>query len=42
MKLIKARAKGVKHKAPKLKLVHSRSGDLMGQLKASLKHRKAS
>jgi DNA end-binding protein Ku len=42
MKLIKARTKGVKHKAPKLKLVHSRSSDLMGQLKASLKHRKAS
>jgi DNA end-binding protein Ku len=42
MKLIKARTKGVKQKAPKLKLVHSRSSDLMGQLKASLKHRKAS
>jgi len=44
MKLIKAHAKGKKIKAPKLKVVHSRSKDLMEQLKASLgtKHKKAS
>ena len=42
MKLVKARAKGTKYKRPKLRLVHSKSEDLMDQLKASLKHRKAS
>src|ERR1051326_362387 len=36
MKLIKAKAKGKPIKAPKLKVVHSKSKDLMDQLKASL------
>jgi DNA end-binding protein Ku len=46
MKLIKAKAKGVKLKEPKLKVVHTKTEDLMEQLKASLgtgaKRRKAS
>jgi DNA end-binding protein Ku len=44
LKLIKAKAKGVKIKAPKLKVVHRKSKDLMDLLKASLetKHKKAS
>ncbi|MFL5753971.1 MAG: Ku protein [Bacteroidia bacterium] len=44
LKVIKAKAKGVKIKQPKLKVVHSKSKDLMDQLRASLqpKHRKAS
>lgn len=45
MKVIKAKAKGVKLKEPKLKVVHTKSEDLMDQLKASLggtKKRKAS
>jgi DNA end-binding protein Ku len=46
MKIIKAKAKGVKLKEPKLKIVHSKAEDLMDQLKASLgtssKRRKAS
>jgi DNA end-binding protein Ku len=36
MKVIKAKAKGVKVKEPKLKIVHTKSKDLMDQLKASL------
>ena len=36
MQLIKAKAKGKKIQAPKLRVVHSRSHDLMSQLKASL------
>jgi DNA end-binding protein Ku len=36
MKLIKAKAKGTPIKAPKLKVVHSDTKDLMQQLKASL------
>jgi len=36
MKLIRARAKGVEIKEPKLKVVHSKAQDLMDQLKASL------
>ncbi len=36
MKLIKAKAKGIKLKEPKLKVVHSKTQDLMDQLKASL------
>jgi DNA end-binding protein Ku len=36
MKVIKAKAKGVKLKEPKLKVVHTKSEDLMEQLKASL------
>lgn len=36
MKVIKAKAKGKPIKAPALKVVHSPSKDLMGQLKASL------
>ncbi len=47
MKLIKAKAKGVKTKEPSLKVVHSNTKDIMEQLKASLtskpvKHKKAS
>lgn len=44
MKVIKAKAKGTKVKEPKLKVVHSKTQDLMEQLKASLgsKHSKAS
>lgn len=44
MKLIKAKSKGVKVKEPKLKVVHSKTKDLMDQLKASLgtKRKKAS
>lgn len=40
MKLIKAKAKGKAVKAPSLKVVHSKSADLMDQLKASLGKRK--
>jgi DNA end-binding protein Ku len=36
MRVIKAKAKGVKVKEPKLKVVHTRTQDLMEQLKASL------
>lgn len=36
MKLIEAKAKGKKIKAPTMKVVHSKSADLMEQLKASL------
>lgn len=44
MKLIKAKSKGVKVKESKLKVVHSKSTDIMDQLKASLspKRKKAS
>lgn len=45
MKVIKAKAKGVKIKTPQLKVVHSKAHDLVGQLKASLssaKRKKAS
>jgi DNA end-binding protein Ku len=44
MKLIKAKAKGVKLKEPVLKVVHGKTKDLMAELKASLntKRRKAS
>lgn len=44
LKLIKAKAKGTKPAAPHLKVVHSKSKDLMAQLKASLgtKTKKAS
>jgi len=37
MKLIKAKAKGVKIKEPTLKVTHRKTTDLMSQLKASLK-----
>lgn len=40
MKLIKAKAKGVKTKEPKLKVVYSKTKDLMDQLKASLDTRR--
>jgi len=40
MKLIKARAKGAKPAAPKLKVVHKQTEDLMEQLKASLSTKK--
>ncbi len=36
MKVIRAKSKGVKPKEPKLKVVHSKSTDIMEQLKASL------
>jgi DNA end-binding protein Ku len=44
LKVIKAKAKGVKIKEPKLKIVHGKTQDLMDQLKASLgtKRKKAS
>lgn len=44
LKLIKAKAKGTKLKEPKMKVVHSKTKDLMEQLKASLstKQKKAS
>ena len=44
MKVIKAKAKGVKLKEPKLKVVHTKKEDLMDQLRASLgtRRRKAS
>ena len=44
LKVIKAKAKGVKTKTPHLKVVHSTTKDLMSQLKASLggKAKKAS
>lgn len=44
MKVIKAKARGVKPKTPEIKIVNSKSKDLMAQLKASLetKHKKAS
>ncbi len=45
MKVIKAKAKGTKLKEPKLKVVHSKTKDIMSQLKASLetpKRKKAS
>lgn len=41
MRLIHAKAKGVKTKTPHLKIVHTKSKDLMSKLKASLKHEKA-
>jgi len=40
MKLIEAKAKGKKVAAPKLRIVHSKSKDLMAQLKASLEPKK--
>jgi len=40
MKLINAKAKGKKFVAPALRVVHSRSKDLMSQLKASLQNSK--
>lgn len=43
MKIIQAKAKGKKVAAPQIKIVHSKSKDLMEQLKASLvPHKKAS
>ena len=39
MKLIKAKAKGKKLMAPKMKVVHSTAKDLMSQLKASLENK---
>jgi len=40
MKLIAAKAKGKKLKVPEMKVVHSRSADLMEQLKSSLETKK--
>ena len=42
MRLIKAKAKGVKYKSPKLKVVHGKTKDIMTQLRASLRQSKAS
>ena len=42
LKLIKAKASGKRPTAPKLKVVHSKSQNLMEQLKASLSKKKAS
>jgi len=44
LKFIKAKAKGKKYTAPKMRVVHSDTKDLMSELKASLSHvkRKAS
>jgi len=44
MKVIKAKSKGKKVAAPQMKVVHSKTKDLMDQLKASLdmKNKKAS
>ncbi len=41
MKVINAKAKGVKIKTPHLKIVQTKSTDLMSKLKASLKQKKA-
>jgi DNA end-binding protein Ku len=41
MKIIQAKIKGVKIKTPHLKIVKTKSTDLMSKLKASLKHKKA-
>lgn len=38
MKLIQAKAKGIKIKSPHMKVVQTKSKDLMSKLKASLKH----
>ena len=40
MKMIKAKAKGKKVAVPKMRVVHSKSEDLMAQLKASLETKK--
>jgi DNA end-binding protein Ku len=44
MKVIEDKAKGIEKPAPGMKVVHSKSQDLMAQLKASLevKRKKAS
>lgn len=42
MKVIRAKSKGKKTVIPKMKVVHSKSTDIMDQLKASLKLKKAS
>lgn len=42
LKIIKDKAKGKKRKAPKLKVVHKQSDDLMSMLKASLEKKKSS
>ncbi|HYG52738.1 MAG TPA: Ku protein [Flavobacteriales bacterium] len=42
LKLIRAKGKGKKIAAPKMKIVYSKQDDLLGQLKASLSKRKAS
>jgi DNA end-binding protein Ku len=41
MKLIKAKSKGIKIKTPHMKVVQTKSKDLMSKLKASLKQKKA-
>lgn len=40
MKMIKAKSKGRKVKSPKMKVVHGKAKDLMGQLKASLEEKR--
>ena len=42
LKIIKNKAKGKKQTAPKLKVVHKQSDDLMSMLKASLENKKSS
>lgn len=42
LKIIKNKAKGKKQAAPKLKVVHKQSDDLMSMLKASLENKKSS
>ncbi|HMK07023.1 MAG TPA: hypothetical protein VK476_05795, partial [Flavobacterium sp.] len=41
LEIIKNKAKGKKQKAPKMKVVHKQSDDLMSMLKASLENKKA-
>ena len=40
MRIIEAKAKGKKITAPKFKIIHNKSKDLMEQLKASLEPKK--
>ncbi|MGZ3885595.1 MAG: non-homologous end joining protein Ku, partial [Bacteroidia bacterium] len=40
LKIIREKSKGKKHKKPKLKIVHTKSTDLMEMLKASLHNKK--
>lgn len=42
LKIIREKSKGKKHKKPKMKIVHTKSDDLMEMLKASLHSKKAS
>ena len=43
LKVIESKAKGIQYKTPKMKVIRGgKTQDLMDQLKASLKHKKAS